>query len=98
MLKIRKIKVLSLAKFQAILLSLIGCIAGVIYSIGGLIYDTFTVGLSFGTALAFFALMGMPLLFAVVGFIVGLLQGWLFNLFGRWFGGIVINLEMEPHP
>ena len=38
--KIKRIKVFQLAKFQAILLTLIGLICGVLYSFGGLIIDT----------------------------------------------------------
>jgi hypothetical protein len=64
MAKLKKIKVLSFAIFQAVLVSLIGLIAGILYSFGGLIYDVFTIGLNFGTALAFLALIGMPITFA----------------------------------
>jgi hypothetical protein len=44
---------------------------GVLYSFGGLVYDLTTTGLNLGTALAFGALVGMPLIFAVIGFTLG---------------------------
>jgi hypothetical protein len=93
--KLKNIKVLSLAKFQAALFALIGFCAGIIYSIGGLIYDLVTIGLSYGTALAFLALIGMPLLSAVIGFILGLVEAFLYNIFAGWFGGIQLDFELE---
>ncbi|QDU41385.1 hypothetical protein Mal4_57520 [Maioricimonas rarisocia] len=51
----------------------VGLALGLLYSFGGLIHDLLTVGLNAGTALAFLALVGMPLIFAVPGFLGGLL-------------------------
>jgi hypothetical protein len=101
--KVKKIKVLSLAKFQAVLLALLGLLAGAVYSFGGLIIDALvslgwitsssTPGISYGTALAFGALIGMPAIFAVVGFVAGFIEAVLYNIFVRWFGGI--NLDFK---
>lgn len=84
MTKLKKINALSLAKFQAVLTAFLGLVAGILYSFGGLIIDalvsigwiTFpsTSGLSYGTLLAFGALIGMPIIFASLGFIVGFLK------------------------
>ncbi len=49
----------------------LGLVAGVLYAFGGLVIDLLTVGLNAGTALAFMALVGMPLLFGAVGFLLG---------------------------
>ena len=80
--------------------TLLGLLAGVFYSFGGLIIDTLvslgvlspermsTPGLSYGTILAFGALIGMPLIFAVFGFFAGLVEAILFNSFASFFGGI----------
>lgn len=51
----------------------LGC--GVVYAFGGLVVDLLTVGLNGGTALAFLALLGMPLLFGAVAFVLGALAG-----------------------
>jgi len=51
----------------------VGLACGVLYSFGGLIYDLLTVGLNWGTAMAFGALAGMPILFGVFGFVLGAL-------------------------
>ena len=84
MSKLRNIKVFSLAKFQAVLMAPVGLVAGILYSFGGAIYDVLTTGsVNLGTALAFLALIGMPIVFATFGFIVGLIEAFLYNLFAR---------------
>jgi hypothetical protein len=104
MARIKKLNVLSFAKFLAVLGALIGLLAGILYSFGGLIVDalvsigwvstTETPGLSYGSVLAFGALIGMPVIFAVFGFILGIVGALLYNLFvGRWFGGVELEFE-----
>ena len=94
MAKFKKIRIFSLAKLQGILFSYVGLLCGIFYSFGGFIYDLATTGsLNLGTALAFFALIGMPLIFASFGFIVGIILAVLYNLFSRLFGGANIDLS-----
>lgn len=92
MKKCKSLNLFGLAKLQAILFGLLGLLAGVLYAFGGLIYDLMTIGLNAGTAMAFGALVGMPLIFAVAGFAAGLLEGVLFNLLAGLFGGIDFRL------
>ena len=73
MAKETKINVLSLAKVHALTAGFLGLIAGILYSFGGLLIDALvsldwitsseTPGLSYGTVLAFGALIGMPMIF-----------------------------------
>lgn len=105
MSKLKKIKVLSLAKLQAVIMTIAGLISGILYSFGGLLIDVLvsigwvspesasTPGLSFGTVLAFGALIAMPIIFAICGFLAGAIGAFLYNIFGRWFGGIEIDFE-----
>jgi hypothetical protein len=105
MAKSKKIKVLSFAKFPALLFALLGLIAGILYSFGGLAIDTLvsiglifsasasTPGLSYGTIFAFGALVGMPLIFAVVGFIVGIIEAVLYNKCIKWLGGLDVDFD-----
>ena len=80
------IKVFGFAKFQAFLFALLGLLAGVLYSFGGLIYDFVTTGtVNNGTALAFIALIGMPIVFAIVGFVTGTVEALLYKLFVKYF-------------
>lgn len=92
MTKRKRMNILSMAKLQATLFGLLGLLAGIIYSVGGFFYDLFTIGLNAGTALAFLALAGMPLIAAVCGFALGLVEAILFNLSAGWFGGIETDL------
>ena len=95
--KINKLGIISFAKFQAILGALIGLVLGVIYSFGGFLVDLLvtlgwitsgeTSGLSVGTILAFGALLGMPLIGLVVGFLLGILEALLYNVYARISGG-----------
>jgi hypothetical protein len=101
MAKVKTVRVFSFGKFQAVLMAPLGLIAGILYSFGGAIYDVLvstkvlssstTPGVGYGTALAFLALIGMPIMFAAFGFIVGLLEAVLYNLFARWFDGLEID-------
>jgi hypothetical protein len=103
MAKIDNINPLSFATFQAVLFALLGLLAGVIYSFGGLAIDslvtlgwmttTETPGLSYGTVLAFGALIGMPLIGLMAGLITGFIEAILFNIVAKWFGGIKIDFK-----
>lgn len=93
----------SFAKLHTVTGVLIGLILGIVYSFGGLLIDTgVTIGwitshetprLSYGTVVAFGALLGMPAIFAGLGFVVGLIGAIVYNLFARWFGGIEIDFK-----
>jgi hypothetical protein len=107
MAKFNTIRVFSFAKFQAILMTLVGLLCGILYSFGGLLIDLLvsidllssktmsTPGLSYGTVLAFGALIGMPIIFAIIGFLTGVLEALLYNLFVKWFGGVKIDFEQK---
>ena len=103
MQKTKKINVFSLGKFQALMGGLLGVFCAILYAFGGLLIDllvslewitsTETTGLSHGTLLAFGALVAFPLLFSMAGFLLGLVQGLMFNFFGHWFGGLRIEIK-----
>lgn len=81
----KKLNVLPFAQLLAVVFALLGFLAGVLYALGGLVYDLATTGsLNPGTFLAFLAMIGMPLIFSLAGLITGLIGGWLFNHFLRW--------------
>lgn len=91
MTKIKAIDVLPFAKFQGLLFIPLGFITGFLYSFGGLFSDLLTTGLNWGTALAFLALPGIPIVFAIGGFILGLIEAALYNLLAKKFGGVNID-------
>ncbi len=94
MTKLKSIGVVSSAKLLAGIMTLVGLLAGILYSFGGAIYDVLTTGtVNSGTALAFLALIGMPVLFAIFGFLVGFMGAFLYNLVAGWIGGIEMDFE-----
>ena len=103
--KLQKIRIIAFAKFQAFLFGLIGIICGILYSFGGLIIDILvsikwvssseTPGLSYGTLLAFGALIGIPIIFITIGFLSGIIEAILYNVFAKLFGGITINFNQK---
>jgi len=93
MTRITHVGILFVAKLQASLFGLAGLVCGIVYSVGGLLSELWGgVPLNRGTALAFLAIVGMPLLFAAVGFLVGLVGGALFNWLAPRFGGLEVDL------
>ena len=83
----RTINVILFAKFQAFMTGLLGVVAGILYSFGGLIYDLAVSGsVNWGTALAFLALIGMPVIFWAFGFLAGVFEALLYNLYASKFG------------
>ena len=66
-------KILPTAKKLARWMAYVGLVCGVVYSFGGLVYDLMTIGLNWGTAIAFTAIVGMPVMFGILGFVSGTL-------------------------
>lgn len=63
---------------------------------GGALYDlTTTHSLNAGSALAFLALIGMPVMFGAVGFVVGALGAPLFNAVARHFRGVHLDIGTD---
>ncbi|MCG8415723.1 MAG: hypothetical protein MI746_16030 [Pseudomonadales bacterium] len=83
MAKLQRIGVLFTAKLAALSMGVLGLVAGVFYSFGGFFFELFTDSLNAGTALAFLALLGMPLLFAVSGFLAGGTVAVIYNVAAR---------------
>lgn len=104
----KKVNLFSFARFQAVLFGLLGVLAGVFYAFGGLVVDTVvslgwvssetgdTPGLSSGTLLAFGALVAMPIIGVVAGWVTGLIEAILFNVCSRWVGGITGDFLANP--
>lgn len=59
-------------------------------SIGWVVSDE-TSGLGYGTLLAFLALLGMPVIGLVVGFVWGFAESGMYVIFARWFPDFCIH-------
>lgn len=103
MMRSKKIRLVPFLKLQAVIWGLLGLLVGIFYSFGGLFIDSLvslgwistneTPGLSYGTVLAFGALIGMPVIFIVFGLVTSLIGGLLFNVLSKWLGWVSTNFE-----
>jgi hypothetical protein len=94
MARLRKIGIIFFGKLSAFAAGFVGLVAGITYSFGGLVYDILTTqSVNWGTALAFFALLGMPVIFGCAGFLAGAIAAPIYNLAAKRFGGIEIDIQ-----
>ena len=101
MKKLKKIDVLSFAKFQTVLMAMVGLLVGVVFSFFGFIWQAFAGRFieagntmpPFAAGLGMAALIILPVIYAVVGFFSGLIGAALFNLVTAITGGIKVQLE-----
>jgi len=96
MKELRHIGILSSAKILTVLMGIVGLILGLVYSIGGAIYDVIVGQVSWGgTGLAFAAIPGMTAMFAGGGLAAGIIAPLVYNLLVRWTGGIKVSLKPD---
>jgi len=99
--KLKRIGVLSLAKFYAIMMGIMGLIIGIfiafiaiISSISGSIATSTASGqLGLFAGLGFLGIVIIPLFYATLGFIIGVVSAFLYNLIAGWIGGIEVEIE-----
>jgi len=94
---VKSVGVLSAAKIMGLIYGCMGLIfapmlllVGVVGSMAGQ-QKTPLAGM-FGVL---FALM-MPVLYGLMGFVMGAIGAFLYNLFARWVGGIELEMELRP--
>jgi len=101
MVEIKKIEVLSLAKIIALVWGFLGLILGIGVGMFSFILGNILGGAPMGMFVWRSAWLGiggfifMPLLLGIIGFIIGLLVAWFYNLLAWWVGGIRVELERE---
>lgn len=99
---VRSLGVLSLAKIMGILYAALGFIAGCIFALisllGGAIGSAAAdspepfLGVIFGVG----AIIFLPIMYGLLGFIGGLIMSGLYNLVAGWVGGLEVELEPTP--
>ena len=99
---VRRIGVLSLAKFMGGIYGVLGLIFGGIFSllamagaaIGGTQSDEPGAAI-IGAIMGVGAVIVLPILYGVIGFVGGLIASLLYNLFAGIFGGIELEVDMQ---
>jgi hypothetical protein len=102
-LRIRKLGVLSVAKIQAAIMLVVSLLISIPYGLIVIIYSLFGAGMIGGDAaiaiggggvvLGVAIMIGLPILYSLVGFIGGAIGALLYNLFSSFVGGIEIEVE-----
>ena len=93
MARVIRLGAVSLARLLALLMARLGFLAGIIYSVGGFLFELSSGTPNSGTALTFFALLGMPLLFAITGCVADLILASLYNLLVRFGFGLELDSD-----
>jgi hypothetical protein len=102
-LRIRKLGVLSVAKIQASIMFIISLLISIPYGLIVILYSLVggsalggNTGLGVGVGGVVFGLLimiGLPIMYSIIGFIGGAIASLLYNLFAGWVGGIEIEVE-----
>ena len=96
MREVKHIEILSSAKFLTTLMGIVGLILGILYSVGGAIYDVIVGQVSWGgTGLAFAAIPTMTGMFAGTGLAVGIIAPLIYNLLSGWIGGVKVDFKPD---
>lgn len=102
-LRIRKLGVLSVAKIQASIMFVISLLISIPYGLILIIYGLIggsaigsNAGLAVGAGgivIGLLIMIGLPIMYCILGFIGGAIGALLYNLFSAWVGGIEIEVE-----
>ncbi len=94
MTKIKKVGMFSFAKLYAVMLALSGFFVGLVFAFSSL-YSKNMTGESIGRfgGLGLLAILVIPLIYALLGFVVGAFGAVVFNVVSRIIGGLEVELE-----
>ncbi|MBN3580823.1 hypothetical protein JYB64_00380 [Algoriphagus aestuarii] len=94
---IKKIGVGSAAKIYGLTLALIGAIIGIPYGLFmSAIIGNMDSGVPFGSAFPIIIIVAIPIVYGLLGFIMGALFAWVYNIVAKKTGGLEIELS-EPN-
>ena len=94
MYSLRSVDVMSCAKMMGAIYGGLVLIVAPFFLLGGIGSLIFGHGSpSAGIGMLFFAILA-PILYGAIGFVVGALMAWVYNLVAQWIGGI--ELELKP--
>ena len=102
-LRIRKLGVLSVAKIEGAILFVLSLLISIPYGLILIIYGLVggsaignSAGLAIGAGgvvIGLLIMVGLPIMYGIMGFVGGAIAALLYNLFSNWVGGIEIEVE-----
>ncbi len=82
---LKSIGPLSVGKLYAVMMAVFGFFAGLVMALVGTLSPAGGLGMA--------AVIWVPLLYAILGFVGGIVGAWLYNLLAGWLGGIEMEFE-----
>jgi hypothetical protein len=97
MKEIKRIGILSMAKIYGLTMAILGLIIGIfigfiMFFIGSFVGTSHGITPFFGPTLGIGGFIIMPIIYGLLGFILGALCAVLYNLLASWVGGIEIEI------
>jgi hypothetical protein len=102
-LRIRKLGVLSVAKMQAAVCLVVSLLISIPYGLVIILYALFGAGIMGGNAglavggggvvIGVLVMIGLPILYCIIGFIGGAIGALVYNIFAGIVGGIEMEVE-----
>ncbi len=93
MQEIKKIGIFSVSKVYAIIFAIIGLIGGLIFAVFGMVASAVGNFGALGASIGILSVILFPVLYGVIGFVMGALGALIYNLVAAWIGGIEIELK-----
>ena len=90
-MKLKSIGVLSLAKLEGIIMALVGLVLGLFMAAFGVVAGS--IGRSPFAGLGIAAVIILPIIYGVCGFVGGAIGALVYNLIAGWIGGIELELQ-----
>ena len=94
MAKIKRVNVLSLGKFLAVIYAALGFLMGLLVTLGSMVGIDMSQGqVPSNSLIQKFAIIYFPVLYAVGGFLGGTLTALVFNGVSKYLGGLEVDIE-----
>ena len=93
MVVVKKIGVLSFAKIEALLMAFIGLIEGILVALAAPSVQLASASdVPMELKLGAWAILLLPIVYFVLGFVFGVIGSAIYNLFAKWVGGFELEL------
>jgi hypothetical protein len=100
-MRLKKVGVLSYAKISTVIMAIVGLFLGIFYEILNLAFGSqiASAAAAGGTqpdplmTMGPWVILVMPVMYAIMGFIMGVIGAWLYNLIAKWVGGVEVEFE-----
>ena len=94
------IKATSLATFEGTFLGIIGLGVAILHSLNATVdmaaqTESVLAGMAFGLATGIVSILVLPLIYFGIGWVFGLIHGFIFNIVSESSGGILVHTEEE---